>query len=119
MIQTHKWSNKWGIPGGKIEYGESSEAALEREIKEETNLKVDSIEFVMVQDAICPEEFYREEHFLLLNYTCQALPPLDTALNHEAHSFRWVSVAEALQLDLNQPTRVLLDEVIRKRPELA
>ncbi len=118
MIQTHKWSNKWGIPGGKIEYGESSEAALEREIKEETNLKIDSIEFVMVQDAIRPEEFYREEHFLLLNYTCRALPPLDTVLNHEAHSFRWVSIADALQLDLNQPTRILLDEVIRMRPEL-
>ena len=40
MIRTHKWSNKWGIPGGKIKWGETSEAALRREIKEETGLKV-------------------------------------------------------------------------------
>ncbi len=38
MVRTHKWSNKWGIPGGKIKWGETSEAALRREIKEETNL---------------------------------------------------------------------------------
>ena len=30
MIRTHKWSNLWGIPGGKIKWGEPSEAALRR-----------------------------------------------------------------------------------------
>ena len=39
MIRTHKWSNLWGIPGGKIKWGEPSVAALQREIEEETNLR--------------------------------------------------------------------------------
>ena len=115
MIQTHKWSNKWGIPGGKIQFGETAEAALEREIVEETNLGVKNIRFVMVQDAIFSEEFYRKEHFLLLNYTCQALPPLNTKLNHEAQTFKWLTLDEALHLDLNQPTLTLLKTVINQK----
>ena len=63
MVRTDKWSGKWGIPGGKIEYGESSEDALRREIAEETNLAISDIEFVLAQDCIRSEEFYRPEHF--------------------------------------------------------
>ena len=81
-------------------------------LMEETNLDIQDIQFVMVQDAAFPEEFYRKEHFLLLNYTCRALPPLKTALNHEAQAFRWVLLSDAIQLDLNIPTRTLINEVI-------
>ncbi len=114
MIQTHKWSNKWGIPGGKIQWGESALCALRREILEETHLEVDDIEFIMVQDAVFSPEFFRREHFILLNYTCRARPPFDTRLNHEAQQFKWVSPKEALSLDLNEPTRRLLQTVLEQ-----
>ena len=64
MIRTNKWSNLWGIPGGKIKWGETSEDALRREIKEETNLEVTGIQFVLVQDCIHSKEFYRDAHFV-------------------------------------------------------
>jgi len=110
MVRTHKWSDKWGIPGGKIKYNEGSEDALRREIAEETGLDIDSICFEIVQDCLEPEEFYRRAHFLLLNYSARSNSS-EVQLNEEAEEYRWCTLEEALELDLNQPTRTLIEHV--------
>ena len=114
MIRTHKWSGRWGIPGGKIERGEETLEALRREIREETALEIDDIRFALVQDCIESPEFHRPEHFLLLNYVARA-HGRDVRLNDEAYEFLWLAPADALTLELNQPTRVLLVEAIERR----
>lgn len=116
MIRTHKWSDLWGIPGGKIKPNEPALDALRREVEEETNLLIDQIHFVLVQDCIQSPEFYRPAHFVLLNYTCQAQEGREVRLNEEATTYRWLSLEEAWELPLNQPTRRLIQAV---RPLLA
>jgi len=113
MIRTHKWGHRWGIPGGKIRHGESSVDALRREVAEETALTIDRIRFVMAQDCIASPEFMRPEHFILLNYSARAAGG-GVVLNHEAEEFRWLPPEEALALDLNQPTRTLIEESMRQ-----
>jgi phosphoglycolate phosphatase len=116
MIRTHKWSNKWGIPGGKIKWGETSEAALRREILEETGLKIYSIKFVLVQDCIHSKEFYRDAHFVLLNYTCRCAGKKPrVTLNEEGREFRWLKISDAKKLKLNKPTRVLINAVSKSK----
>ena len=115
MIRTHKWSNLWGIPGGKIKWGETSEAALRRELLEETALKITDIEFVLVQDCIHSKEFYHDAHFVLLNYTCRCLAKKPKViLNEEGREFRWLKFADAKKLPLNTPTKILLEAVLKK-----
>jgi phosphoglycolate phosphatase len=111
MIRTHKWSNLWGIPGGKIKLNEPAEAALRREVMEETGLPIDNIRFALVQDCIGSKEFYREAHFVLLNYTCTS-PGGKVTLNDEAEEYQWMPPADALtKLPLNTPTRILIEAV--------
>lgn len=115
LIRTHKWSHRWGIPGGKIKRGETCEEALIREITEETALTLRNIEFVMVQDCVEPPEFQRSAHFLLLNYIARcAHEAPEVILNEEAQAFQWLPPAGALKADLNIPTRTLILECMRR-----
>ena len=116
MVRTDKWSGLWGIPGGKIKWGETSENALRREIREETALEVRQIKFVLVQDCIESPEFYHTAHFVLLNYTCVCVGEPRVKLNEEAREFRWLTPAAARRLPLNTPTRILLRAVLKPLP---
>ena len=116
MIRTHKWSGLWGIPGGKIKRGEPALAALRRELKEETGLNIKDIKFVLVQDCISSKEFYRDAHFVLLNYTCRCVAKNPrVVLNEEAREFQWLKLAAAAKLKLNKPTKILLAAVMQSK----
>ncbi len=115
LIRTHKWHHKYGLPGGKIEIGESNTQALTREIKEETNLDIQNIQFVMTQEIIFSEEFYKKMHFIFFNYTCEITNKQNVILNDEAQEYLWISMEKALELPLNQPTRLLLEQIIKQQ----
>lgn len=113
FVRTRKWSGTWGIPGGKIDRGETMIAAYEREIHEETGLRARDHRFVMVQDCIDAPEFEKPRHFLLLNWISEVEDPETLELNYEIDAARWCSVAEADGLNLNRPTRIVIAEAIR------
>lgn len=115
MIQTHKWSDKWGIPGGKVKWGEDLVDGLKRETLEETGLVIDNIEFITVQEAIKSPVFYKEAHFILVNYTAKAdgMKP-GVNLNDEAEDYAWVSPELAYNMDINEYTKVLLQKYLEK-----
>lgn len=114
LVQTHKWGHTFGIPGGKIEYGETSIDALKREIKEETGLRIKNVRFICVQDSIYSHEFYkRKAHFLLMNYVADSFSK-KFKLNEESETGIWVDPKVALRLKLNKPTRLLIESYLKE-----
>jgi len=46
---TYNRFHPWGLPGGSLEYGETAEGALVREMYEETNLRIEIERFLFVK----------------------------------------------------------------------
>ena len=115
LIRTHKWRDTWGVPGGKIDYGETMKAALEREFLEETGLSLTHVYWGPVQEAVQSPEFYKDAHFILLNFVALT-DDEHVTLNDEAQKYVWTTPEDALTFDLNTPTRRLLEFYLAHLP---
>lgn len=85
----------WEFPGGKIDPGESPEAALVRELQEELGIAVRSDTLQAVSFASAP---LTGRHLVLLLYICRRWEgdpqPLD------ADAIAWVEPSQLLALDM-------------------
>lgn len=108
IIRTHKWGARWGVPGGKIEYGESIKEALCREYREETGLHLYDIRMGPLQEALNSPEFHELTHFILLNFIARTHDET-VHLNDEAQAYAWLEAEQALSYPLNTPTRSLIE----------
>jgi ADP-ribose pyrophosphatase YjhB (NUDIX family) len=108
---------KWSLPGGRIRFGERSEEAALREMREETGLEVRLRRVVDVVDV-----FWRSErgelleHFVIVDFEAEViggeLRPADDALDA-----RWFSPEELKGLEMTESTRRFLEEHFLGRAE--
>ena len=95
---------KWTIPGGLVELGESSEQAVIREVKEETNLLVQEPELVDVVNNIIFDEEKVKYHYVVVDYFVKVKGgKLDAA--NDAVELRWVLLDDVENYDLTKGFR--------------
>ena len=110
LCKSHKWDDKYVIPGGHVEYGERLEDALKRELLEETGLRVHSIELLGIKECFYSNEYYEDRHFLFMDYTCKTDDTI-VVLNDESEDFIWVQLSEVKKYPLGGYVASLLSKL--------
>jgi ADP-ribose pyrophosphatase YjhB (NUDIX family) len=107
----------WSLPGGALELGESLEAAVCREVLEETGLHVEPVKlFEVFQRIIRDNTGAPEYHYVLIDYVCRVtggeLFPGD-----DVSAVDWVRRRDLPALQITEGTLAVIEKAFDQRRE--
>lgn len=85
------------VPGGGLDYGETPEEGLKREIMEECGLEIEIIKILMVGTY-----FMEDIQRIDISYLCRAVDESKLKLSFEHTDFKWVKPEDIENLGLNE-----------------
>jgi len=110
-LKDSAYNNCWNFPGGGVEFGESLENSVIRELKEELGINI-------VVNCLIPKAFssVRESwHGILICYICTIKDHCYTIkLNEESDKFGWFTLKQIKKL----PTLPLAYEIAQEAKQL-
>jgi 8-oxo-dGTP diphosphatase len=105
--------DRWVIPGGTVELGETLLEALVREMREETALLVEPLELLTVFDRIERDGEGVRYHFVILDYLCRSTSG-EARAGSDAREVAWASQEEFDAFDLPPKAREVVEQALRR-----
>ena len=105
--------DRWVIPGGTVELGETLLEALVREMEEETALRVEPTELLTVFDRVERDAEGVVYHFVILDYLCRWLSG-EAHAGSDAREVAWAGPAELDGYDLPAKVLEVVEDALRR-----
>ena len=87
--------NRWELPGGKVNFGETAEQAIEREIFEETGYQVEAQGLLPITVMNLWEYPQALQHTIVLCFACSLKGFINSTVpDHRVSEVRWVNPAD-------------------------
>ena len=112
LAKSKKWADRWIVPGGHLDWGEQLHDCVVREVKEETNMDIQHVQMLQLQESIFPEQFHDKRHFVFLDFVAEYKEG-DIILNDELQEYMWVTPKEAMTMNLNESTKSFVEAFMR------
>ena len=105
--------DRWTIPGGRVELGETLVEALVREMAEETALRVEPLELLTIFDRIERDAEGVVYHFVIVDYLCRWLSG-EARAGSDAREVAWATPGELDAYDLPEKAREVVEDAVRR-----
>lgn len=124
LILESKWGY-WDLPGGRLEYGESPEETLLREVKEETDMVVEIENLHTIQTVILdrlhrnPPEMIHYSSLIYISKFLNNKEAINVSKDDEIVGFKWLSPTQIINdsnMKLLPFNRDLLEDLERDNP---
>jgi len=106
---------RWSVPGGSVEEGETVDAAVAREVLEETAVRVSPVKVVLVHDLIERDAKGQVRfHYAIADILCEYVEG-DPMPGSDAVNARWIPVRELHEYDVSEVALTAITAGLRER----